>query len=160
MLGELKFLSDAFVLCISVAEDQVIGRSRGGLNLKIHPLVDALGTPSAFLLTPGQRHALAGADALLPRMTADLLIADSAFDVEKRVLQPAAAANKSAVIHPAKPPPLDRERYKARHLTENFFCRQKQFRAIATRYHKTAANFLAAIHLAAIHLTATTIWLN
>ena len=32
---------------------------------------------------------------------------------------------------------------------ENFFARLKQYRAIATRYDKTARNFLGAIHLAA-----------
>jgi len=37
---------------------------------------------------------------------------------------------------------------KARQLIENFFGKLKQFRAIATRYDKTACNFLAAIHLA------------
>ncbi|MDD3276838.1 MAG: IS5/IS1182 family transposase, partial [Kiritimatiellales bacterium] len=37
----------------------------------------------------------------------------------------------------------------------NFFCRLKQFRAIATRYDKTARNFLAAIHL-----VSAVIWLN
>ena len=30
---------------------------------------------------------------------------------------------------------------------EKFFCKLKQYRAIATRYDKTARNFLAAIHL-------------
>jgi transposase len=44
---------------------------------------------------------------------------------------------------------------KARHLIENFFCKLKQFRAIATRYDNTAINFLAASYLA-----AATIWLN
>jgi transposase len=44
---------------------------------------------------------------------------------------------------------VNRETYKARHLMENFFCKLKQYRAIATRYDKTARNFLAAIHLAA-----------
>jgi transposase len=39
-------------------------------------------------------------------------------------------------------------------LIENFFAKLKQFRTIATRYDKTARNFLAAIHLA-----ATSIWL-
>jgi transposase len=80
-------------------------------------------------------------------MTATLLIADRAFDADKRVLQPLAVAGKSPVIPPRpnrlNPPELDRERYKARHLIENFFCKLKQFRAIATRYDKTAKNFLA-----------------
>jgi transposase len=45
--------------------------------------------------------------------------------------------------------------YAARHLIENFFAKLAQFRAIATRYDKTARNFLAAVHLA-----ASVIWLN
>ncbi len=55
-------------------ENQALGRSKGGVTTKIHALVDALGNPLRFLLTPGQVHDLAGADALLPQMTADLLI--------------------------------------------------------------------------------------
>ena len=39
--------------------------------------------------------------------------------------------------------------------TLHFFARLKQYRAIATRYDKTACNFLGAIHLA-----ASVIWLN
>ena len=138
---------------------QAIGHSRGGLSTKIHALVDALGNPLAFLLTPGQAHDLVGADALLPQMAADLLIADRAFDADKRVLEPLAGAGKSAVIPPrtnrVSPRAFDQELYKTRHLIENFFCKLKQFRAIATRYDKTARNFLAAVHL-----TAATIWLN
>ena len=38
---------------------------------------------------------------------------------------------------------FDRHLYKARHLIEDFFAKLKQFRAIATRYDKTARNFLA-----------------
>jgi transposase len=52
------------------------------------------------------------------------------------------------------PRPFDEALYQARHLIENFFCRLKQFCGIATRYDKTARNFLAALHLA-----AATIWL-
>ena len=140
-------------------DDQAIGRSKGGLSTKIHALVDALGNPLSFFLTPGQAHDLAGADALLPQMTADLLIADKAFDADQRVIRPLASAGQAAVIPPRKHRrpgrDFDRDLYKARHLIENFFCKLKQFRAIATRYDKTARNFLAAVHLA-----AATIWLN
>jgi transposase len=87
------------------------------------------------------------------------MIADKAFDADKRVLEPLAAAGKAAVIPPkanrVAQRDYDRDLYKARHLIENFFARLKQFRAIATRYDKTARNFLAGIHLAAI-----AIWLN
>jgi transposase len=102
---------------------------------------------------------LHGADAFLPELAADTLIADKAFDADARVIEPLAAAGKLAVI-PSKSSrttrrPYDEELYKARHLIENFFCKLKQFRAIATRYDKLARNFLAGIHLA-----ASLIWLN
>lgn len=122
-------------------------------------MVDALGNPVGFLLTGGQAHDLQGADHLLPGMEADTLIADKAFDADKRVLEPLTAAGKAAVIPPKANRVVqrdyDRDLYKARHLIENFFAKLKQFRAIATRYDKTARNFLAGIHLAAI-----AIWLN
>jgi transposase len=122
-------------------------------------LVDALGNPLGFFLTGGQAHDLVGADHLLPTMDADMLIADKAFDADERVIAPLAIAGKAVVI-PSKANrtvrrDYDRDLYKARHLIENFFAKLKQFRAIATRYDKTARNFLAAIHLA-----AATVWLN
>src|SRR5258705_261441 len=122
-------------------------------------LVEALGKPIAFFRTPGQAHDLEGADALLPQMQADALLADKAFDADERVIEPLRAAGKTLVIPPKSNRKVqrtfDREMYKARHLIENFFCQLKQYRAIATRYDKTARNFLAAIHLA-----AAIIWLN
>jgi transposase len=142
-----------------VGEDQAIGRSRGGLSTKIHTLVDALGNPLGFFLTGGEAHDLVGADHLLPTMEADMLIADKAFDADARVLEPLAAAGKTAMIPPranrSSLRDYDRQLYGARHLIENFFAKIKQFRAIATRYEKTARNFLAAVHL-----VASVVWLN
>jgi transposase len=89
----------------------------------------------------------------LPRVGADIVIADKAYDADERVLQPLAAAGKTAVIPPKSNRKIQREYdkdiYKARHLIENFFARLKQYRAIATRYDKTDRNFLAAIYCAA-----------
>ena len=47
----------------------------------------------------------------------------------------------------------DREKYKWRHLVENFFCQIKAFRRIGTRYEKTDKGFAAMIYLA-----ATVLW--
>jgi transposase len=136
-----------------------MGGSRGGLSTKIHAPVDALGCPTGFVLTPGQACDLEGADILLPALAAPIVIADKGYDADQRVLDRWAQAGKSAVIPPQAnrkaPREYDRERYKVRHRIENFFCQLKQFRALATRYDKTARNFLAAIPLA-----AATIWLN
>ena len=129
------------------------------MSTKIHATVDALGNPVGFDLTGAQEHDLAGADALLPELEAETLIADKAFDADQRVRAPLAEAGKTAVIPPRKPRKapraFDKDLYKARHLIETFFAKLKQFRAIATRYDKTARCFLAGIHLA-----AAAIWLN
>jgi transposase len=139
--------------------NQAIGKSRGGLSTKIHVLVDALGNPLKMILTGGQVHDLAGADALLPEMEATVLLADKAYDADERVIEPLRAAGKTAVIPPKRnrktQRTYDKALYQARHLIENFFCWVKQFRAIATRYDKTARNFLAAFQLVAVLC-----WLN
>jgi transposase len=81
-------------------------------------------------------------------MKADTVLADKAFYADKRVIEPLLAAGKTPVI-PLKSNRktwrvFDNELYKARHLIENFVRKLKQFRAITTRYDKTARNFLAA----------------
>jgi transposase len=42
----------------------------------------------------------------------------------------------------------DKQRYRERHLVENAFRRLKDFRRIATRHDKFAANFLSGVALA------------
>jgi transposase len=88
-------------------------------------------------------------------MQADTLLADEASDADKRVIEPLLSAGKTPVIPsmPARkqPRPYDRHLFAARHLIENFFCN----RAIATRYDKRAAKFLAGVYAASI-----LIWLN
>jgi transposase len=131
----------------------------GGLSTKIHALVDDLGNPLGFHLTPGQTCDLDGADVLLNELTADTLLADKGYDADERVIERLQQQGKTAVIPPKRnrthPREYDRDLYKARHLIENFFVTLKQYRAIATRYDKRAKNFLGAIYLA-----ATVIWLN
>jgi transposase len=96
---------------------------------------------------------------LLPAVTAAIVIADTAFEAEARVLAPRKQAGKTAVIppkaHQKVQRPDDEELYKARHLIEHFFARRKQYRAIATRYDKRAKIFLAAVYM-----VAAIIWLN
>ncbi len=124
------------------------------MSTKIHATVDALGNPTGFHLTGGQASDLAGADALLDGIAAPTVIADKGYDAEARVLAPLRDAGKAAVIPPKRnrkeQRAYDRELYQARHLIENFFCKLKQYRAIATRYDKTKRNFLAAVHLVAV----------
>ena len=114
-------------------------------------LVDGLGNLVRFVLLPGQRHDSVAAAPLLDGLEIAALIGDKAFDNDwlRAALDERGAL---AVI----PPKSDRRRaiacdfamYGWRHLVENFFCKLKEFRRIATRYDKTAVSFAAMIHLA------------
>ena len=105
-------------------------------------------------------HDLQGSDELLPRILADVkqFLADKAYDAAKRVLDLLDQHDVEAVIPPRanrkEQRSYDEEVYKWRHLIENLFQKLKQYRAIATRYDKTAVAFLGGIHLA-----ASVIWL-
>lgn len=50
----------------------------------------------------------------------------------------------------------DQKRYRGRHLIENAFSRLRDFRRVATRYDKLAANSLSGVALA----TASAFWLQ
>jgi transposase len=118
-----------------------------------------MGRPTALMLTPGQASDLHGFDGLAETISSDVLIADKGYDADKRVRAVLARAGKTAVIPPRRnrkrPVSYDKELYKKRHHVENFFSRLKDYRAIATRYEKTARNFLAGVYL-----VAAIIWLD
>ena len=100
-----------------------IGRSSGGLSTKIHAVVDALGNPTLFFLTPGQAHDLQGADVLLPQVEAAAVLADKAYDALERVILPLNQRGIEAVIPPKtnrlESRCYDKALYQARHLVEN-----------------------------------------
>ena len=119
-----------------------------------------MGNPTGFHLTPGPAHDLEGSDALMDEIpNGSIMLADKAYDADERVRDKLKAKKCTAVIPPRSnrnnPAPYDEEIYKDRHLIENFFAKLKQYRAIATRYDKTAQNFLGAIYL-----VASLVWLN
>ena len=113
-------------------------------------LVDALGNLVRFVLLPGQRHDSVGVEPLIKDIEFDALLADKAFDIDWLRLE-LDKRSAAAVIPPksnrARRIPCDFEMYKWRHLVENFFCKLKAFRRIATRYEKTDERFSAMIHL-------------
>ncbi len=86
-------------------------------------------------LTPGQAADCAQAVALL-----------AGFGHDETAGATAAIPSRSSRKLPR---PLDRETYRTRNLVERIFGKIKEFRRIATRYDKTARNFLSAVHLAA-----------
>ena len=91
------------------------------------------------------------ADELLAHARGKALIGDTGYD-SNRYRQAIRKKGMRPVIH-SKPErnrtlPVLRKLYRRRYLVEVFFHNLKRFRAIATRYEKSARNFLALTHLA------------
>jgi transposase len=133
--------------------DQALGRSRGGFGTKIHGSFDGLGHPVELTLTPGQASDIGQATELLADHEPDVVIGDKGYDGNAFV-EAIEVRGAEAVIPPKKnrlePREYDRHTYKERNLVERFWSKAKQFRRVATRYDKKAANFLAFVHVAAI----------
>jgi transposase len=113
-------------------------------------IVDALGNPLALSLTGGQVHDITQADALLALVEPEALLADKGYGADHFVETLTARAIK-VVIPPKSNRKVKRDcdfsLYCERNIVERFFNIIKHFRAIATRYEKTAQNFLAGLHL-------------
>lgn len=134
------------------ADDEAIGRSRGGPSTKINAVVDALGLPLRFILTPGNVHDSKQAEVLIEGFDFDKLLADKGYDSDRfRVVIHAAGgeAVMPSIGSRSQAIPYDAYTYKERNLVERFFCWIKRFRRIATRYEKTAASFAGMLYLAA-----------
>ena len=116
-------------------------------------IVDALGNPLALSLTGGQVHDIKQAEALLALVEPDALLGDKGYDADSFIDRLIARAIK-AVIPPKSNRKVKRDcdfaLYRERNLVERFFCIIKHFRGIATRYEKTARNFLAGLHLVCV----------
>lgn len=103
-------------------------------------------------LLQGNRHDSVAALNLLEYARGENFIADAAYDSNK-LLDEVRAVGMKPVICPNKTRKkgrieLDQAKYATRYIVEVFFHHLKRFRAIATRYEKTARNYLALVHLA------------
>jgi transposase len=130
-----------------------MGRSRGGLTTKIHALVDGNGLPIALKLSEGQAHdGRSAADMLGAIGRGQILLADRAYDSDttrEQLAERGAWANIKPLARRTNIPAFSSFLYRFRNLVERFFNKLKHFRAIATRFEKHDANYLALIKLAA-----------
>jgi transposase len=114
----------------------------------------------ALSLTPGQAADINQAVPLLDAVVSEpeALLADKGYDCDALV-----ETLQTRGITPVIPPKANRRAprktdfalYRERNLVERFFCKLKQYRAIATRYDKLANTFLAAVALVCVLF-----WLN
>ena len=139
-------------------EEQALGRSKGGFTTKIHALVDALGLPLKFILTPGQASEIKQAPELIKDIKGANILADKAFDCDEFVNQ-IITQDCVPVIPPRSnrkdPREVDYYLYKERHLIECFFGKVKHFRRIFSRFDKMAQAYMGFLAFA-----STIIWLR
>jgi transposase len=132
---------------------EALGRSRGGYGTKACVIADGLGRAVAFILAPGQAHELPHAVPLLaclpgvPKwVVADRGLSSHAFREHIWTLgaRPAIPSRRNE-DEVACPDWI----YANRNHVERLWARLKEWRAIATRYEKTAQSFMGVLCLAA-----------
>ncbi|NJS14192.1 MAG: IS5 family transposase [Sphingopyxis sp.] len=135
------------------ALSRCIGRTKGGLNSKLHAVCDGLGRPIMMLLTEGQMSDHKGALLLLSALPqAKELLADKGYDSDwfraaltERGITPCIPPRKNRKVQYH----YDKDLYRQRHKIENVFGRIKDWRRVATRYDRCAHAFMSAISIAA-----------
>lgn len=157
--GTLRFLDSTHVKVHSDGgnpaggqQNQAMGRTKGGLNTKIHAVVDNACSPVAMQLSAGNEADISCAPAVIEKLEFGTLIADKAYDsdsfrdlldsLDSKVCIPP----RSNRLYPRK---HSKHIYKKRHRVENFFQRLKIYRRVATRYDKLAETYFGFVCLAA-----------
>ncbi len=101
---------------------------------------------------PGQSGEITKVKQLLEGVSCRALLADKAYDADW--LRSFLAEHDIEAVIPAgrgrkHPATHDEDKYKWRHLVENWFQKIKEFRGIATRTDKTDTGYAAMIYIAA-----------
>lgn len=147
---------------------EALGRSQGGFSTKLHLRAEGNGRPMTAVLTAGERHEQVALEALMdrgavrrptgrgrPRLRPRRVAGDRGYSsptarqrLRRRHVQPIIPTRKDQ----PRQPHFDRAAYRQRNRVERLFNRLKQFRRIATRYEKRAANYLAMVTIGMILL--------
>lgn len=105
--------------------NKAVGRTKGGLNTKIHAIVDGLGNPVVFLLSPGNDNDSTHAIELMSMtdIAGSNLLGDKAYGTKEILTY--IKEHRAAVVIPPKsnakePWEIDYFLYKERHLVECF----------------------------------------
>lgn len=131
---------------------EALGRSRGGFGTKACVIADGGGHAITFALAPGQAHELPLAPGLLGCLpdipgwvVGDRGYAFYAFQLIWDSGARPAIPSKRNEEQVACPPWV----YQNRNRVERLWARLKEWRAVATRYEKTARSFMGVLCLAA-----------
>lgn len=135
------------------AEERTLGKTKGGRNTKLNACVNGAGKALELTLAPGNRHEILFALEVLGDVSGKVVLADRGYDSDKL-----RESIFEAGGFPMIPPKSNRinpvfylsEIGRGRRVVENFFCRIKRHRRVATRYERLTETFISFISLAAI----------
>lgn len=125
------------------SDRQALGRSRGGFGSKVCVAADGHGKALSFTLTPGQAHKQPSAMALLDalRIALRYVVCDRGYSSNLFCEELWSKGSRPVIPPQRNEPPVScpKSAYRHRHLVENLWARLQEWRAVATRYEKTAA---------------------
>jgi transposase len=129
-----------------------IGSGHGGPATKVHGLCDSNGIWHRLILSPGNCHDAPFGPLLVYNVQFQYLIADRAYD--NHLLRHAIETIGATAVIPSKRNrkvqfPLDKARYKRRHIIENAWLALKDNCRLALRRDKYDATFASFLALAA-----------
>ena len=129
-----------------------MGRSRGGFGTKIHGVVNPLGQPVVLAVTGAEAADSPHLPGLIAGLGTDAVVADKGYDSDANRAAIRAAGAEPCIPRKNRTAAIghDRHLYRERNAAEWFFGRVKQYRRVATRHDKKAANFLGFVWVASI----------
>ena len=117
--------------------------------------MDGLGNPLHVHITAGNVHDVVEAPKLIEKAQGGNFIGDKGYDskeviaaIERKGMVAQIPQRSNALVKRQ----IDAHVYKERHLVENFFCKIKRYRRVATRYDKTALNYLGFVLFASLRV--------
>jgi transposase len=147
--------------------DEALGRSQGGFSTKIHLRAEGHGRPITAVLTGGERHEQIALEDVLdrgaiprsgrgrPRLRPRRVAGDKGYSsptARRRLRQRRITPVIPSKSNQRRQPHFDHAADRLRNRVERLINRLKQFRRIATRYEKRAANDLAMLTIGMILL--------
>ena len=146
------------------------------MSTKVHLACDGRGRPLSLVITPGQRNDCTQFEAVLagirvgrpggrgrPRSRPDRVLADKGYSFPhcraalrrrgiRHTIPERSDQRARRAARPGRPLVFDPDAYRRRNVVERCINRLKQWRAVATRYDKRAANYRAVVVIAALLL--------
>ena len=144
---------------ITEAQNQALGRSRGGFSTKIHLRCNAAGLPIGVILSEGEAHDVTAYDGLMQQRDSDpgAMLADKGYDsdairhnLRDSGATPEIPTKSNRKVQSSVSKPL----YALRSRIECFIGHLKEQRRIATRYDKLATSFVGFVLLGCIRIWA------